>query len=421
MAGFTGVSDHAGEVPMQPPPSAADLPALGADQLPAAVRTGIIDAAGDPTRPVSGYFYDLPTAAALARDLRAALPSWAEVFYAVKANSFPAVLDALAPHVDGFEVASVREAELASGVKARMVGAGPGKSVALLTRLIDLGVEVINVESLLELRRVNHLAELAGRRVSVAIRVNPTRVDVSGSLVMGGAATQFGLPEADIPAAIALAKALPALDLLGFHIHAVCNNLDAETHARYLHWCLGWSTSTAREHGVDLRLVDVGGGLGVPFEGEAPFDVARFGELLAGISPPTGVRVLFEPGRYLVTECGYYAAEVTDVKEAYGTTFAILRGGINHFQLPTSWDIIHNFAVLPIDTWPYPFDRPQARDASITVVGELCTPEDTLARDVKVGRVRAGDVVVFPMAGSYGYEFAMPEFLGHPAATRQQL
>ncbi len=131
--------------------------------------------------------------------------------------------------------------------------------------------------------------------------------------------------------------------------------------------------------------------------------------------------MLFEPGRYLVTECGYYAAEVTDLKHAYGTTFAILRGGINHFQLPTSWDIVHNFAVLPIQAWPDPFPRPEVAGASITVVGELCTPEDTLARDVKVGRIRPGDVVVFPMAGSYGYEFAMPEFLGHPAATRQAL
>jgi diaminopimelate decarboxylase len=404
---------------MQPPPSAADLPAYPPDRLPAHVRAAISAAAGDPARPVSGYFYDLPVAAELARGLRAALPGWAEVFYAVKANSYPPILDALAPHVDGFEVASAREAELASDVKPRMVGAGPGKSMPLLTRLIELGVEVINVESLLELHRVNRAAEVAGRRVQVAIRVNPTRIDVAGSLVMGGTATQFGLPETDVPAAIALAKSLPALGLVGFHIHAVCNNLDAEAHARYLRWCLTWSVETARAHGVDLRLVDVGGGLGVPFEDEDPFDVARFGALLGEIRPPAGVRVVFEPGRYLVTECGYYAAEVTDLKHAYGTTFAILRGGINHFQLPTSWDIIHNFAVLPIDAWPDPFPRPGVQDASITVVGELCTPEDTLARDVKVGRVRAGDVVVFPMAGSYGYEFAMPEFLGHPAATRQ--
>jgi diaminopimelate decarboxylase len=403
---------------MQPPPSAADLPAFAADDVPARVRQAISTSAG----PVSGYFYDLRVATELARGLRRALPAWAEVFYAVKANSFPPVLAALAPHVDGFEVASAREAELASGIgSGRMVGAGPGKSAPLLARLVELGVEVINVESLLELERVNWAAERAGRRVNVAIRVNPVRVGVSGSLVMGGAATQFGLPEDDVPAAIERAHALPGVELVGFHVHAVCNNLDADTHAQYLRWCLEWSERAAREHRVDLRLVDIGGGLGVPFEGEEPFDVERFGDLLTAVRPPEGVRVLLEPGRYLVTECGYYAAEVTDLKHAYGTTFAVLRGGINHFQLPTSWDIIHRFAVLGVDAWPYPYSRPEIRDASVTVVGELCTPEDTLARDVKVERIRAGDIVVFPMAGSYGYEFAMPEFLGHPPAERHAL
>ncbi len=390
---------------MELPPSAAGLPALPADALPPRVRAAITS---------GGFFYDLDVAAALAKNLKAALPDWAEVFYAVKANSFPPVLDALRPHVDGFEVASAAEIELAGS--ARTVAAGPGKSLALLTTLIDRGVEVINVESPLELHRVNHVAERAGRRVPVAIRVNPERVGVSGSLVMGGAATQFGLPETDVPDAVALAQRLPGIDLVGFHIHAVCNNLDAATHTDYVRWCLDWSTRAAR--GIDLRVVDVGGGLGVPFEGGEPFDVARFGALLDEIRPPDGVRVLFEPGRYLVTDCGYYAAEVTDLKHAYGTTFAILRGGINHFQLPTSWDILHRFAVLPVDDWPYPFDRPEVKDAQVTVVGELCTPEDTLARDMTVERIRVGDVVVFPMAGSYGYEFAMPNFLGHPPATR---
>ena len=83
-----------------------------------------------------------------------------------------------------------------------------------------------------------------------------------------------------------------------------------------------------------------------------------------------------------------------------------VRGGINHFQIPTSWDILHRFAVLPVDEWPHPYPRPELRDTPITVVGELCTPEDTLARDMVVSCVRPGDIVVFTMAGSYGYEFA---------------
>jgi 2-[(L-alanin-3-ylcarbamoyl)methyl]-2-hydroxybutanedioate decarboxylase len=406
---------------MQLPPSADHLPALGHQALPAGIHAAITRRATQPgAAPVSGYFYDLEVAADRARGLRAALPEWAQVLYAVKANSHPPVLAALAPHVDGFEVASAREAALAESVSERAVlaAAGPGKSVPMLDALLRAGVDVINVESPLELHRVDAAARAAGRRQPVALRVNPDQVEVAGSLQMGGAATQFGIPEADVPAVAALARSLPGVELVGFHIHAVCNNLDAEAHARYVRWCLDWSIGASRDHGFDLRVVDVGGGLGVPFGGEEPFDVERFGKLLAAVAPPEGVRVVFEPGRYLVTDCGFYAAEVTDVKVSRGTTFVVLRGGINHFQIPTSWDILHRFAVLPVDAWPHRFSRPGAEDTSVTVVGELCTPEDTLAVDMHVARVRAGDVVVFPMAGSYGYEFAMPEFLGHPPAER---
>ena len=363
------------------------------------------------------YVYDLDVAAGRARRLREALPGWAEVFYAVKANAFPPILDALAAHVDGFEVSSSREAELAARTGRPMVASGPGKSDAVLATLVRLGAQLVNAESVLELRRLSRLASTTGRRIAVALRVNPARVPLSGSLQMGGSATAFGIVEAEIPRALAAARALPALDVVGFHIHAVSNNLDAAGHVAYVRWCLDWAVRTAHEHQVDLRVVDVGGGLGVPFEGEPPFDLDRFACGLDALRPPTGVRVLFEPGRWLVTDCGVYAAEVVDVKRAYGTTFAVVRGGINHFQLPTSWDIVHNFTVLPVEGWTYGAPRPEVR-GPVTVVGELCTPEDTLARDVVVDRVRPGDLIVFPNAGSYGWEFAMHAFLAHPVAKR---
>ncbi len=79
---------------------------------------------------------------------------------------------------------------------------------------------------------------------------------------------------------------------------------------------------------------------------------------------------------------------------------------------------MHNFGVVAVDDWPYDFPRPDVAGRPVTVVGELCTPEDTLARDITVDAVRAGDIVVFPMAGAYGYEFAMQGFLGHPPPVR---
>ncbi|MFE2746728.1 type III PLP-dependent enzyme [Streptomyces scopuliridis] len=422
---------------VQFPPSAAPRSAYPVDVLPATVRRRLLELA-DAGRPLSAYVYDGDVAAGRARELRAALPDWAAVYYAVKANSFPGVVEALAPYVDGFEVASVAELELALhagrhadrpadqdtenlSAAVPVVAAGPAKSVPVLTALVRAGVGAINAESLLELHRISRIAVAEGVTARVALRVNPAEIPITGALLMGGAASQFGVAEPDVPDVLREARKLPGLDLVGFHIHAASGNLDAATHAAYLRWCVEWSVRTAHETGIELRHVDIGGGIGVAFEGEEPFDVGLFGELAAGIEPPAGVKVILEPGRFVVADCGWYAAEVTDVKTSYGESFAVLRGGINHFQLPTSWDIVHNVAVLPVEKWGEECPRPTAENTRVTVVGELCTPEDTLLRDVLIDRVRAGDLIVFPYAGSYGWEFAMHSFLGHPVAERHLL
>ncbi|MBX6388648.1 MAG: alanine racemase [Frankia sp.] len=414
------------------PPSAAPLAAVPAEALPVALRAALAAPRPEGVAETSAYYYDPAVAAANAAALRAALPPWAEIRYAVKANGFPPVLDALLRGgAHGFEVASVREIELARAAARRgglgdgevpLVAAGPGKSVSLLSALVAAGVEVVNVESELELRRLDAVAAAAGRRVPVALRVNPAQVAVTGSLRMGGVPSAFGIPEARVPQVLATAATLRHVEVVGFHLHAVSGNLDAARHVDYVRWCLDFATAAAAAARLDLRVVDVGGGFGVPFEadrrGERPFDLAAFGAGLRRLAVPAGVRVLFEPGRLLVADCGWYAAEVTDVKHAYGVDFVVLRGGIAGFALPISWEIVHNFAVVPRAGWPAGLPRPGVRDRPVTVVGELCTPEDTLARDITVDEVRAGDVVVFPMAGAYGYEFALRDFLGHPPPAR---
>ena len=92
----------------------------------------------------------------------------------------------------------------------------------------------------------------------------------------------------------------------------------------------------ARACGIDLQVVDVGGGLGIPVEGQASLDLDLLADGLRAIRPPVGARVVFEPGRWLVNDCGYYAAEVTDLKRVHGSWFVVLRGGINHFLRPVS-------------------------------------------------------------------------------------
>jgi len=276
------------------------------------------------TVPVSGYVYDVAVAGERARSLRGVLPEWARLLYAVKANSFGPVLAALACDggVDGFEVASAAEAVASAAVlreagrPVRLAAAGPAKGTTLLAELLDAGVEVVHAESALELARLSALGQARGQRVRVGLRVNPQHVALTGTLSMAGHPSPFGIPEADVPAALALAHRLPGLDVVGFHVHAVCGNRDARAHAAYISWCLSWAVRTAAEHGVDLRWLDVGGGLGVAYGGQEPLDLAVLGEQLASLHVPARIEIALEPGRWLAADCGWYAAEVVDVKQS---------------------------------------------------------------------------------------------------------
>lgn len=413
---------------MLQPASALGTPcgrALDPETIDAAVRAEIqAGAAGE--RPVSGYFYRPDVATRRARELRAALPSWATLLFAVKANAHEAVLAALAADggVDGFEVASRHEAQLASTILPTgrpIAAAGPAKHPGLLADLLAAGVTVVHAESVTELLRLDALGRELGRVLPVALRVNPARVAVTGTLAMGGRSTAFGIPEADVAAALDLARTLPGIDVVGFHMHAVSGSRDAHTHAVYVGWVLQWSAATARAHGIDLRWVDAGGGLGVSYDGSPGLDLSVLAEELSRVTPPSGVEVVLEPGRWLAADCGWYAAEVVDLKESHGTTYVIVRGGIGGYALPPTENFPFPVAVLPVEEWREPFPRPERNTVTVSVSGELCTPEDVLVRDVEVDRVRVGDVLVFPQAGAYGYEFALRDFLGHPAPSRSVL
>lgn len=267
-----------------PSQRAASLPLAA---LPAAVRRAAASLA-DPV-PEAAFVYDPPIAALRAARLRAALPAWVEIAYAVKANAFEPVVAALAAEVDGFDVSSVGELRVVRALRRcdrrlRLVAAGPAKTAVLLEALIAAGVDPINVESVLEVERVAAAARRSGRRVAIALRVNPARVPLAGALRMGGGAAQFGIPQEDLPAVLAVARQLPELDVVGFHVHAVCGNLDAAAHVAYLRWCLDFSRTTAAAHGIDLRIVNAGGAWASPSTA-GPSSTSR--RLAAGYTPST--------------------------------------------------------------------------------------------------------------------------------------
>ena len=352
-------------------------------------------------RPVCAYVYDLAVLRARVAEVRASLPGSATLLYAVKANGHPAVVRTLATACDGLEVASGGELRLARAAGARrIVFGGPGKTDAELAAARAAGA-LINAESVHELRRIAAL----GGRPDVVLRVNRPGAALSGSHAMTGTPTPFGLD----PAQLAAAFAVSGVRIIGFHLHAVSNNMDGAAHASFVTSALAWSRRTAAEFGMTLRVVNVGGGFGVDYPGGGAMDLGP----LRSVAVPRGVELIFEPGRYLAADAGWYVTEVLDLKTTHGRTFAVLRGGTHHFRLPAAWGYSHPFMVVPVPSWPYPYPRPEVSDVEVDAVGELCTPRDVLARGRHVSRLRVGDLLVFGRAGAYGWDISHHEFLRH--------
>ncbi|UQA91904.1 type III PLP-dependent enzyme [Streptomyces halobius] len=379
----------------------------------------ITDRAGR-DEPLCLYAYDLDALTGHVERMTAQLPSRCRMFYAMKANSAAPILRALAPLVAGFEAASGGELAKARAVDADtpLLFGGPAKTDQEIAEALRHRVTRFHAESVLELHRISQAAAEAGTTADVLLRVNLSGPFPSATLAMAGRPTQFGIDEGILADAVGAATTLPGLRFTGFHLHSLSNNLSPEAHLDmlrlYREKVLGW------EHAFGIRseVLNVGGGIGVNYADlEGQFVWARFTRGLARLVedfPAHWREIDFECGRFLVAACGSYAVEVLDVKRNHGVPYVLVRGGNHHFRLPSSWQHSHPFTVLPVDEWRSTAPRPELRDESVTVVGELCTPKDVLARDAQVSRVRVGDVLVFSHAGAYGWEISHHDFLSHP-------
>lgn len=380
-----------------------------------------IEAVVQTDRPVCAFLYDLDALRSHVAGIVEALPRGAELFYAVKANNDPIILRALAPFVTGFEVASsgeilrVREAV---GDEARIIMGGPARTAEDINLILAQGVERLHIESLHMLRLANVIAERTGRILPILLRVNFAGTVPGATLTMGGKATQFGIAQGDIPAALQLLGECPALRFEGFHFHTVSNNRDTGGHAALCATELELAHSWAAAYGLNLRIVNLGGGWGVDYaDPDWRFDVAAFS---AALSPKvnSSAQLQFECGRFLSAYHAVYVCEILDIKSVHGRFFGLLRGGTHHFRLPSSWAHNHPFVILPRTNWPYPWSRPEYHDIELTLAGELCTPKDVLARDVAVPSVRPGDLACFLMAGAYGWDISHHDFLRHAHPER---
>jgi len=362
----------------------------------------IADAAGTPT-----WVYSAGTLRSRYRALTGALRDAgldAHVHYAVKANDHLAVLALLGREGAGADVVS--EGELlrarAAGIPgSRIVYSGVGKTERELRLALEQDIGQINVESAEELRMLSAIAASMGRTARVAPRINPD-VDAGTheKISTGRAGDKFGIPWADAAALYAEAARLPGIEPVGLATHIGSQILDIAPY-RAAFARIAELVRTLREQGHSVRIVDCGGGLGIPYRNQP----TPGPELLAGAIKAAfhnlDVRVAVEPGRWLVGPAGLLLASVILQKQTAGTRFVVLDAAMNDLVRPAMYDAWHG--IVPVSA----IDA-VAPVSPCDIVGPICETGDTFARDRLLPALKPGARVAILDAGAYGAVMSSP-------------
>ena len=364
------------------------------------------------------YAYDRALLRARAAQLRAALPAAVKLHYAMKANPMPAVVGLMATLVDGIDVASAGELQVALDAgadPAEISFAGPGKRDIELRQAVAAGV-LVNVESPRELPVLAAASQELGLPARVAVRVNPDFELKGSGMKMGGGPKPFGVDTEAVPELLVSIGRL-GLAFEGFHLFAGSQNLRADAICEAQHKSYELALRLAQHAPTAVKFLNLGGGFGIPyFPGETPLDLAPIGDGLQAIvaraaqeMPQAGI--VIELGRYLVAEAGLYVARVVDRKVSRGQVYLVTDGGLHHALAASG-----NFGQVVRKNYPVTVaNRVGAAQREVaSVVGPLCTPLDLLADRMDLPAAQVGDLVAVYQSGAYGASASPQDFLGHP-------
>ncbi len=365
------------------------------------------------------YAYDRSAIARRLADMRARLPEQLYIHYALKANPMPALVQYLSDKVDGFDVASGKEMEVAldSGMRPEFVSfAGPGKSINEIAAGVAAGI-TFHVESETELKRIIAAGKEQEEIPRVAIRVNPDFELKSSGMQMGGGAKQFGIDAEKVPAILQNLDPADA-DFVGFHIFSGSQNLKVEAIIESQQKAVDLAIDLAQHARQSVVALNIGGGFGIPyFPGEKPIDLDPIGKNLEELVQKVdealpGAQLIIELGRYIVGEAGYYVCEVVDKKESRGEIFLVTNGGMHHHLAASG-----NFGQIIRKNYPVLVGNRVFSEITdvVNVVGPLCTPLDILASKMELPYCEIGDYIVVMQSGAYGYTASPQMFLSHPA------
>ena len=341
------------------------------------------------------------------------------VCYAMKAASNQAILKTLAQAGAGMDVVSQGEylRAKAAGVPGdKIVFSGVGKTAEEIRTALTGGIRQFNVESEPEMEVINAVAQELGQVAPITIRVNPD-VDAKthAKIATGKSENKFGIPISRAREVYAHAAALPGLKVIGIDCHIGSQLTELEPF-RKAYEKVAELTETLRADGHDIRRLDLGGGLGIPYtrSNEAPPLPVEYGQLIKDTLGHLGCEIEIEPGRLIAGNAGLMVSKVIYVKSGEDREFLIVDGAMNDLIRPAMYEAHHDIIAV---------EEPAVgiESRAYDIVGPVCETGDTFAKQRDMPPLAAGDLIAFRSAGAYGAVMAseynsrplVPEVLVH--------
>jgi diaminopimelate decarboxylase len=344
------------------------------------------------------HVYSASLISARYRQLDAAFGGYPhKIHYALKANSTLGIVrlfKQLGAGVDANSGGELDVAKRAGFTPDEMVFSGVGKTDEELTSAIELGVGTINAESRGELERIDRLASARGIRARVGLRVNPDiAADTHPHIATGVRTTKFGVPLHTAAGILRDAATWPGLAVTGLHVHVGSQILDVGPLARAASDLAALAVEL-RDANIRIEHLDVGGGLGISYDGRDAPPIETYGRALVDAVKTSGLTLLVEPGRVLVGPAGALLATVIDVKpQPGGRWFVIVDAGMTELMRPALYGAYHSIVPITLDSAP---------GVSCDIVGPLCETSDTLGSNRTLPMPRIGERLAVLDTGAYG-------------------
>jgi diaminopimelate decarboxylase len=324
------------------------------------------------------------------------------ICFAVKANSNQAIIGALGKMGAGADVVSEGELRraLQAGIPAgKIVYSGVAKTISEMRFALQQDIFQFNIESEPELELLNEVALAEGKQAAIAFRINPD-IDAGthAKISTGKASNKFGIPWTRAREAYARAAELPGIRVQGIDIH-IGSQLTELAPFEQAFRCLAELTVELRGQGHDISVLDIGGGLGIDYaDGKPPPpSITDYATLANDILGQLGCKILVEPGRSLVGNAGILLSRVTYIKDGEKDHFLIIDAGMNDLLRPSMYDAFHEIV---------PCSPGEKETCQYQVVGPICETGDTFARNRKLPKMQAGDLLAIRNVGAYGASMA---------------